>query len=205
MDNDLAPRGSYVGSVVLSLDGVTKGIIPIFLTVESTISLVPNQPIDYGVDAPGLQTWTSEIKSITITNRRTDASQTVTLELPSYPNGITLNSSAPSITLLPGESGSVDTWFTVDNSLVANGIYNNGNIKFNNADSSLELPTKFIKFYVLNIENISEYANYFFHSIIVHDRNNTRYVIGSGSAKHYELYLNNPGLYDVAIFYFPIY
>lgn len=201
IDNDVAKPGNYLTRINLSENGVTKGIIPIFITVKPTLLASPAEDLDYGIDNPGLSSWTSDTKTITLTNLRTDTPQTVNTRSPSYVTGITFQAPS-SITVPASGSAAADTRFVVNNTQVPNSIYS-GTVTFYNATNTLNLSTKFVKFYVLVVQdtNASDLARTF--PLTVHNRNGKVYYDYS-SASPKTFYLNDPGTYDViARYYYP--
>lgn len=201
VDNDVAKPGNYMTRINLSENGVTKGTIPIFITVKSTLLASPAEGLDYGIDNPGLSSWTSDTKTITLTNLRTDTPQTVNTRSSSYITGITFQTPS-SITVPASGSAAVDTRFVVNNTQVPNAIYS-GTMTFYNAANTLNLSTKFVKFYVLVVQdtNASDLARTF--PVTVHNRNGKVYYDYS-SASPKTFYLNDPGTYDViARYYYP--
>ncbi len=199
IDNDTVKSGNYMVWIYFKENGATKGAIPILLTVSPTISANPTD-IDYGIDTPSLASWTSDNKTVTVTNLRTDVSQNIAVSSSSYPAGITLNAPA-SITVPAGGNTNIDTKLSVNNSGLANNIYK-GSIILSNPANYLPVSTKFTKFYILYIavNDGSPNSESCAKEVVVHDRAGTVYKDCSDGATR-TIYLNGPGTYDVIAIY----
>ena len=198
VDNDIARAGNYFVRINLSENGAVKGNIPVFLRVSPTIATNPSGSLDYGVDSPALANWTSDTKTITLTNLRTDVEQTLTLTSSSYPTGITYESPV-SVTVPANETGSIDTRFIVDNTSVSNNIYT-GTLTFSNAANNISLTTKFTKFYLIKIQdNISPGLTVAW-PVVIHNRAGKVYYDFTKTAERV-FYVNDPGTYDVYVRY----
>ena len=198
VDNDVAAPGTYIGTLVFKENGVTKGVIPLSLTVKPTLILVTTDSLlDYGVDAPLLATWTSPTKQITLTNLRTDISQDFAVTASSYPSGISFQS-ASLFTVPPNSTANLDTSFIVDNSQVANGTYT-GSVTLANDRNVFSFTTQFIKFYVLTLEGAN--GNELIGATIwVHDRTSQSFLLAADTNPE-TLYLNAPGPYDAEVIF----
>lgn len=202
IDNDIAKAGSYLGRIYLKEGGIAKASIPIFLTIKPTLTASPSDTLDYGIDDPSLMNWTSETKSVTLTNLRTDASQTLNVSSQGFPAGVNFKSPS-SITVEASSSAKLDTSLEVSNSQIANGIYN-GSLILSNPANSINLSTKFVKFYVLVVEDSKPSDLTRALPVVVHDRNSVRYYDYTNSSPR-TFYLNSPGTYDVVISYFSVF
>ncbi|MBD0369727.1 MAG: S8 family serine peptidase [Pyrinomonadaceae bacterium] len=197
VDNNVARTGNYSGSIVFSEGGVTKGIIPIVLHVASTIQVRPSPVVDYGVDNPLLSSWTSPTQTLTITNLRTDISQTVNLSSSTFPTGITFQSPG-SVTVGPDSSVNVGTSFLVDNTVTANGSYS-GSLRVFNSTADATVVTKFVKFFVLTISD-SNGTDIQGTTAFLHNRSNMQSLFTIGSAST-SIYLDTVGPYDLVLYY----
>ncbi|MBI3261195.1 S8 family serine peptidase [Candidatus Berkelbacteria bacterium] len=197
VDNDLVKSGSYQATIVLAQAGVTKGIIPINLTVKPTIAFGSTAEINYGVDNPSLTTWTSPTKSLTVTNLRSDVAQTITASAVGFVGTVALKTNPTPIIVAAGAQASVDTSLEVANSGLANGTYR-GTIKLESASASALVPASFTKFYVLEIKDPG--SAIVGGTVWIHDRQATQYSTYM-SASSTTRYLNSAGPYDIVAFY----
>ncbi|HKP71407.1 MAG TPA: Ig-like domain-containing protein [Pyrinomonadaceae bacterium] len=200
VDNDVARTGNYSGSIVLSEGGQTKGIIPIFLHIAATVSIAPSPIVDYGVDNPSLPTWTSDARTLTVTNLRSDISQTLNITPSTYPAGINFQSPA-AITVPPEGAVNINTNFFVDNAAAPNGSYS-GSLRFSNSTIDTSVTTKFVKFYALTISdgNASGLQG---ATAYLHNRGNMQ-LLFNVSANPTTLYLDAVGPYDLLLYYRPV-
>lgn len=201
VDNDLVKSGSYQATIVLAEAGVTKGIIPINLTVKPTIAFGSTAEINYGVDNPSLTTWTSPTKPLVVTNLRSDVAQTITASATGFPSSVAVKSNPAPIVVPAGSQTSVDTWLEVANIGLANGTYR-GSIKLESASASALVPASFTKFYVLEIKDPSNAI--VGGTVWIHNRQATQYSIYM-STNSTTRYLNSVGPYDIVAFYPQVY
>ena len=189
IDNDIAKAGTYSGSILLKESDVLKGVIPITITVKPTITVQPSS-IDYGVDDPGLSSWTSDVKSVTVTNIRTDVAQTLGISSTAYPTSVTYQGPS-SVTVAAGSSTTVNSTLHVDNTNLANNTYN-GMLNLINTANTINIATKFNKFYVLIVQDAD--GSMKSGDIWIHNRNSTGYY--KGGSFPITFYLNSLGTYD---------
>ena len=203
VDNDVVKTGTYTATITFT-DSTGKQVaaIPAFINVVPTITITPVGVLDYGVDAPNLTGWVSNPKVLTATNLRTDIPQTVTATPSSYPSGITYTMSAGSLSVPAGGNATLTTSFSVNNTSVANKLYT-GTLAFSTGTFNTTLQTKFAKFYVLTIGDTSESAASFKAATIVyHNRAlNSYWSAWTPLSNPHDMYLNNPGTYDVLVQY----
>jgi len=152
VDNDVAKFGSYVGSIVLSESGTTKGIIYTNILVNPTYTVSPTTEIDYGVDDPTLATWTSSPQPLTIKNLRTDSPINVNVQSSTYPTGISYQITPTAIAVAAGGTGSVSTHFIVTNAGLVNNIYH-GTVTVSTQTGTVSIPVKFEKLFKLVIQD----------------------------------------------------
>jgi subtilisin family serine protease len=196
VDNDVTPTGDYSGSIVLSEGGVTKGIIPLYLHVSPTVGITPSPIVDYGVDNPSLASWTSE-RTLTITNFRSDISQTLNIAPSSYPAGVTFNS-PNSVTIPPEGSVTINTNLFVDNTVTPNGSYS-GSLRVFNSTVEKSVTTKFIKFFVLTF-NDTNGGDIIGSTAVLHNRIDMQSIFNV-TKNPTTIYLDTPGLYDLELYY----
>lgn len=197
IDNDLVKPGNYNLLIYLSQNGENKGLITIFLTVKPTFTVSPLS-IDYGIDDPSLSSWTSEIKTLSVKNLRLDSPQTITIASSTYPNGISYQSPA-SVNVPANSTNTVDTKFVVNNSEAANDIYT-GTLTLSNTTGKVIVGTKFVKFYVLTIQDSTLPGLTKAWPVIVHNRAGNNYYDYTYNGTRV-FYLNTPGTYDVIVRY----
>gem|GEM_PF-2273704 len=193
VDNDIVPAGTYSGEITLSSGGVTEGFIPMFFTVAPTISVSPS-PISYGFDNPSLTSWASS-SSVTITNLRTDSSQTIDIAPGVTTDGISLTASS-SVVIPAGGSEIVPTYISVTNASVSNGINNASTLVFSDAVNSLSIGTTFEKFYLMTIENNDSPQGLNNTILWVNSWVGEQYLV-TATSDSYTFYVNTAGPYDV--------
>ncbi len=196
VDNDLAKAGNYNGSIIFSQDGINLGGIPILLTVTSTLTVAPTAIADFGTDDPSQGTWVSLAKTFTVTNVRSDVSQTVNISAASFPIGVTVQSTA-TITIPAGGTQTFDAKLSADNTKVANNIYN-GLITLSNSANQVGIPAKFTKFYVVTVTD-GNTADIGGALVYLHDRSSRIYLSYGPTIPTF--YLNTPGTYDLVVGY----
>src|SRR6185369_5136357 len=201
-DNDVAKPANYLARINLVANGVLKGIIPLYVTVKPTITISPITTVDYGIDNPGAASWTSDVKTFTLTNMRTDTAQTFSNITSSFPAGVTIQ--APSSIAVPANgTATVDTKIVVDNTKVSNALYT-GSVTLGNTTNSVSFAAKFVKFYVLTVQDTNASDLTHAYPIIVQNRNGKIYTDYS-SASPRIFYVSDPGTYDVIVNYFNVY
>jgi subtilisin family serine protease/chitodextrinase len=204
VDNNIAIPGKYQINILLKENTATKGVIPIFLTITPTISLSVSD-IDYGVNNPLLNTWTSQNIPIVITNKRADISQTVSISNSTFVSGITFTKSATSVTIPAGQSATIITTMSANNATVTNGVYT-GSITISNSTNNVLVPIKFTKYHVLTIvdPNASTDLNLGGVAFLnLFDHSNTLLTGSISSSSNSKTFLlNSPGPWDV-IFRYP--
>ncbi|HUQ34061.1 MAG TPA: S8 family serine peptidase, partial [Pyrinomonadaceae bacterium] len=198
VDNDVAHSGNYVGSFVLKENGQTKGIIPISLHIAATIRITPSPIVDYGVDNPTLASWTSENRTLTVTNFRSDISQTISIAPSTYPAGISFNSPT-SVTVPPEGAVNINTNFFVDNTVTPNGSYS-GSLRFYNANTETSVTTKFTKFFVITLDDPS--GEIVGATAMLHNRVDMQ-AIFTITSNPTTLYMDTAGPYDLILYYPP--
>ncbi len=191
IDNDTVPTGTYQGSIVLAQGSVTKGIIPLTIVVKPTISIAEST-IDYGINSPGLATWVSAPKTVTVRNLRTDVAQTVTPTTVGFPASVTVRANG-NLLVPAGGTGTLTTTLETANQSLGNGIHH-GDLLLTAGQTRLALPASFTKFYVLTIADPT--SSLVGGSVWVHDRQSSQYLRWMGSAAT-TFYLGAPGPYDV--------
>jgi subtilisin family serine protease len=199
VDNDLARTGNYTGSIVLKEGGQTKGIIPVTVHVAATVRISPSPIVDYGADNPSLASWTSETRTLTITNFRTDISQTLNISSSAFPAGISFQSPS-SVTIPPEGVVTIDTNFVVDNTAVPNGSYS-GTMRVANATVDASVTTKFAKFFVLTI-NDPQGSDILNTTAFLHNRSDMQ-MIFNVTSNQTSVYLDTAGPYDLVLYYLP--
>ena len=198
VDNDVAHNGDYSGSLVLSENGQSKGIIPIILHVAPTVSIRPAPVVDYGVDNPTLASWTAA-QTVTVTNFRTDISQTLSITPPAFPAGVTYQTPT-SVTIPPDSVVTINTSLLVDNTVTPNGSYS-GSLRFTNATVNVGVTAKFVKFFVLTItdDNGPDIVG---ATAFLHNRSNMQSLF-EVNVNPAVLYLDTAGPYDLVLYYQP--
>jgi subtilisin family serine protease len=197
VDNNVTPTGNYSGSIVFKEGGVTKGIIPVYVHVAATVQIAPRPVVDYGLDNPSLATWTSDNRPVTVTNLRSDVSQTLNVAPASLPAGVTFNGPV-SVTVAPESSVVVNTSYTVDNSVVPNGVYGN-TLRVFSPTVEASVTTKFTKFFALTINDPAG-ADINGATAVLHDRVSTQTVF-TVTSNPTTVYLDTAGPYDLVLYY----
>ncbi len=200
VDNDLAKPGTYDLLIKFSENGRLIGGTRVSLTIKPTSATITSV-VDYGVDPPSQNSWTSEPQTIKLVNYRTDIDQVFSsVRLADMPNGVSLRASSPSVTVPKNGTASIDTNLVVDNTILPNGKYQ-GTVLFTGT-SSLSLPVKFIKYHVLVINDTGTGVGRRYFTI--HNRGGTPSTMLSftylGAGSHVT-YLNTPGPYDITGLY----
>lgn len=197
IDNDQAKTGSYSGQIVYTSNGAPVGSTPISVVINPSFTSSPVS-VDFGVDDPGLSTWTPTVQTITITNLRKDVTQTVSISPTSLPTGANITiTPASSTTIAPGGSFSLSSQLSVNNSQVGNGVYTGSLVITNpNASTSLSVPVQFTKFYVLVIQDIGGTG---FENSWVTSTGKPVIILGGGPKA--QAYLSSPGTYNVVFKY----
>ncbi len=196
VDNDIAKSGAYFGRIILREGRVMKGAAAIYLTINPTIEVSPNE-IDYGIDPPSLSSWTSEERVITVRNKRLDSAQTIALSS-SLPTGVILQAPS-SVSVAAGSQQEISTRLYIsDNSKVADKSYSN-QIFVSNSLSNLIINTKFVKMYVLRVNYMEAETSY--SLIFVTNRATTLVRSMPPRTKFSDFYVSSPGSYDVIVNY----
>jgi subtilisin family serine protease len=198
IDNNVAHNGDYSGSIVLSENGQSKGIIPIILHIAATVRITPAPVVDYGVDNPTLANWTAN-QIVTVTNFRTDISQTLNITPPTFPTGITYQTPV-TVTVPPDSAVQINTSLFVDNAVIANGTYSGG-LRFTNPTVDVGVTAKFVKFFVLTI-NDPNGADIVGATAFLHNRSNMQSLFNV-NVNPAVLYLDSAGPYDLVLYYPP--
>jgi hypothetical protein len=189
IDNNTAVTANVLPSITFTASGTTYGAIVVPITITPTISISDTQIIDYGVDSPDLSSWTSATHVVTVTNLRTDIAQTVTPEMSDFSVSTTAN--LPGATVIAaGGQASLNTSITNTNSGITNGLYY-GRLTISTGVSSVNIATKFTKFYVVTITTTSGHTPMF----TVHDITHSTLTISYSSP----IYLAGSGPYDIMI------
>jgi subtilisin family serine protease len=165
VDNNVAAAGTSTGYFAL-VDGigVARGYIFVTIDVKATIA-VSTTSLDLGVDNPSLTSWTSGAQSVTVTNLRADVGQTIATTASTFATGITLQTTPATLSLPAGGSGSFAATFVVDNTQVANGIYNGGlNVGSgvsSTVTTSVPIAVRFVKYYEVTFQdsNTGDFTN----------------------------------------------
>lgn len=201
VDNAVAKSGSVTGTILFSSGSTTVGIIPVTLTVPPNIKAGATS-FDYGLDDPGLTTWTSVTQGFDITNVRTDIPLTVTAALAGFPSGVTLKAQSP-VSVPAGGTVRIDTSLAVNNASVANNIFT-GSLVLTTPQATVSIPVTFTKFYVIEF---SDTDGSFLASrpyLTIYDR--SQYTqLKVVSSNPFTMYVNAPGLYDAILQYFSYY
>lgn len=199
-DNDQVVNGIYQGKILLREGTVVKGVMPITVRVSPTVTASPGlfgTPIDYGVDEPALSSWTSAQQQVTLTNKRADVGQTVTLAPGALPAGVTMTITPTRLTLSPGGTATFSTSLSADNARVPNGVYAVG-LTLTNAVNAQTLSGTFVKYYVLSIEDPD--PSFIGATLWVHNRIDTS-VLMNVPQTPVVLYANTRGPFDVLVRY----
>ncbi len=198
VDNDSAPAGKYNTVIYLQSSGVNKGAIVVPITITPTITTSTNL-LDYGIDNPSLSSWTSTSIALTVTNRRTDISQTLAVSSGAFPSGIIYNQDASTTIIVPANGTiTINTSFSVNNSLVPNGIYR-GTFTLSNPANQATVRTKFVKFYVLTIQNSD--PNDYLQIVALLNPVTWEKINVFPSSAITTVYLNNSGNYNILAYY----
>jgi subtilisin family serine protease len=198
VDNDVAHNGDYSGSIVLSENGQSKGIIPVIVHVAATVRITPAPVVDYGVDNPTLANWTAS-QTVTVTNFRTDVSQTLSIAPPTFPAGVTYQVPT-SVTVPPDSAVQLNTSISVNNAVTANGTYG-GSLRFANSTVDVGVTAKFVKFFVLTI-NDPNGSDIVGATAYLHNRS-TMQSLFNVNVNPAVLYLDSAGPYDLMLYYNP--
>ncbi len=194
VDNDVVKPGKYLTTIYLLSNNEKKAAITIPIEVSPTVTS-SNVNLDYGIDNPTLSSWASAPISIAFTNKRTDADQTLTISKSTYPTGITYQTSVSSITIPAGETVSLNTSFSVNNSSVPNGVYN-GTLSLTSSSNSIIFPTKFSKNYAIKFEGTPEDIKG--ARVTVYSQSSPeRYSLVSITTSPQYVFVNGTGTYDV--------
>lgn len=196
IDNNVALAGIYSRDLLLKDEsGIIKGSVHVNVNVSPTLS-ASVASIDYGFNDPSLASWTSSSQEIQITNLRSDISQTVYPTVTEFPVGsVTLNAPS-SLTLAPGQTVSLNSSITVNNTLIANGIYS-GVLSIGNGTN---VTSKFTKYYTLEVVSSGVATP---SSLFLHDRIDTAYFIGAAIGQQtFYIYVDHPGNYDLIVPYY---
>lgn len=164
-DNNVAAAGTDTGYFALvDSSGTARGYIFVTVDVQSTIS-VSSASLDFGLDNPSLTSWTSSPQTVTVTNLRADAAQTITTAPSTFASGISLQTSPVTFSLPANGSTSFNASFVVDNTQVGNGIYN-GSLNVDSGvnsttTTSVPVAVRFVKYYEIIFQdtNTGDFAN----------------------------------------------
>lgn len=198
VDNDVAKAGNYLVNIQFSENNQLKGVIPASINIQPTFSVtnITADTIDFGNDYPNLPTWTAT-KQLSVKNMRSDISQTVNITSSTYSSGITFTATPANTSISPGATANIELKFTVNNSIVSNGIYS-GSFTLGNNLSSVKLNTKFSKYYTITINNQNSNSTFvnWNNQSTVGSRGNI-YLNGGQS---YQLFLDQSGKYNLVTY-----
>ena len=136
---------------------------------------------------------------MTITNFRSDISQTLNISSSAFPAGISFQSPA-SVTIPPEGAVTIDTNFVVDNTVVPNGSYS-GTLRVSNSTVDTSVTTKFAKFFVLTI-NDTQGSDIINTTAFLHNRSDMQ-MIFNVTSNPTSVYLDTAGPYDLVLYYLP--
>lgn len=164
VNNDTVRSDNYRAKITLTdASNQLRGVIPVFISVSPTFVVSPTL-IDYGMADPLLSTWTSPSIPSTITNRRTDKAQTVSVMSEGNVPGVSFGVTPLSITVPPGSSGTVNSFVATENKDLPDQSFS-GTLKFETLGQTTIIPTKFVKptFYVgatveVNVQDVPVYS-----------------------------------------------
>jgi hypothetical protein len=200
VDNDVVSAGRYISTIYLSENSTNKVAIPVSIIVSPTVTASVTN-LDYGNDNPDLSSWTSESKTITLTNKRTDIPQTLSVSQSTYPAGITYQTGASStITLSANSSVTLTTNFVVNNAVVANGTYP-GSLSLTNDLNAIQISTKFTKYYSIKFQSQSATRFISYYTIVKNDRSEYYYGYFDANFNH-TVYVNSAGPYNIEISFY---
>lgn len=203
INNDRVPAGSYHGQIEFRDNhGQLRGAIFVAVNVVPTIIVTAPEgtPMDYGLDNPTLDSWTSDRRTITVQNLRRDRSQTLTVSPSAFPDGVQYQSPT-TVKVKAGKTTSFRTRFVVDNGALPNGIYD-GTVALTNATNRASLPLRFAKFFAIDITLTSPVdLNTGFVDVFIHDRVSTGFFEFLDT-QQMTVYVDTAGPYDLQFEFF---
>ncbi|MFP4568109.1 MAG: S8 family serine peptidase [Candidatus Woesearchaeota archaeon] len=155
IDNDVASAGKYYAFVQLHAGNEYLGKIPLRLNIQPTV-IINETNLDFGINNPEFSgMWTSDTKTVQITNLRVDKQRTVSHALSGFPTSVSLSESNSQVTINPGETKEIPLTLNANNANLENGVYS-GNILLNFEDNQQNvINAEFTKYYILMLKDIS--------------------------------------------------
>jgi subtilisin family serine protease len=207
VDNDIATGGIRQGSISLKNGSTLLGLIPISINVKSVFDISKNS-IDFGNNNPNLPSWSSDEIEVTLTNSRQDVDQKIEISSNITKARLRITDSSKTeitnVSLAPNSSATIKLQLIVEENTALNiGAYS-GKIKFiNQGDSEQTIDYKFIKYYVLNINNVIGNklgANVAANWVTIYDTKMYTYYSEPIKTGANQILMKTPGPYDIGAF-----